>query len=114
METEVVLVERLHEARTFLQRFQGLQFAKPLDSRTGLLLRNCKSIHTMWMRFAIDVFFISNEMTVLEIHRNVKPWRFVVPKSKGVSHVIEITSGWETQCEVGQRTEVLGIEKVKV
>lgn len=107
VDNDVVLVEQLHEAKTFLQRFQGLQFARLLPPNTGLILKDCRSIHTMWMRFAIDAIFVDDGMTVLEIHRGIKPWRFVVPKAKGVAHVIEIASGWETECQVGQKTEVI-------
>ncbi len=100
-------IEYLHEAGSFLQRLQGLQFSKTIEPGCGLLLQNCRSVHTMWMRFAIDVVFIDNELTVLEIHRGVKPWRILMPKAKNVAHVIEMASGWEVQCKVGGRTEIV-------
>ena len=58
-ETGEVLVERLLVAKTFWHRFVGLQFASPLAADCGLLLRGSRSIHTFWMRFAIDVIFLS-------------------------------------------------------
>lgn len=106
-ETGEVLVERLLVAQTFFQRLRGLQFAKPLEPNCGLLLKNCRSVHTMWMRFAIDVVFVDKAMTVLEVRRDIKPWRFVVPQAKDVSHVVEFTSGQKMKCEIGRRTEVV-------
>lgn len=101
------LIEHLHEAGSFSQRLRGLQFSKTIQPSCGLLLRNCRSIHTACMRFAIDVVFVDNELTVLEIHREVKPWRFILPKAKGIAHVIEFASGWESKCQVGRRTEMV-------
>lgn len=105
-ETGEVLLDQLFVAATFWQRLRGLQFARPLPSGSGLLLRDCRSVHTMWMRFPIDAVFLDDEMTVLEVRREIKPWRVVIPKTKEAAHVIEMTSGWEDARRVGQRTEV--------
>ncbi|MCP4886651.1 MAG: DUF192 domain-containing protein [Planctomycetaceae bacterium] len=56
---------------------------------------------------SIDVVFVDGELTILEIHREVKPWRFILPKAKGIAHVIEFASGWESKCKVGGRTEIV-------
>ncbi len=105
-ETGEVLVERLFVAETFWQRFRGLQFAQPLAADSGLLLRNCRSVHTMWMRFAIDLFFLSEELRILEIRVRVKPWRAVIPKAKGVAHVIEVAAGNRQTLGEGTRTRI--------
>jgi uncharacterized membrane protein (UPF0127 family) len=105
-ETGEVLLEHLFVANTFWQRFRGLQFARPLDSDSGLLLRNCRSVHTMWMRFAIDVIFLSDDMQILETRVGVKPWRVVIPHAKGVAHVIEVTTGTQRDLSEGITTRV--------
>ncbi|QDV12607.1 hypothetical protein CA51_24930 [Rosistilla oblonga] len=105
-ETGEVLAKRLYVAETFWQRLRGLQFAQPLDPGCGLLLRNCGSVHTMWMRFPIDLFFLDEDWSVLEVRSCVKPWRVVIPKAKRVSHVIEVTSGQSLEAFKGRRTKV--------
>ena len=106
VDSERILVARLYVAETFWQRFLGLQGLPPLELDCGLLLRNCSSIHTMWMRFAIDVFFLDSDFRVVERHRDVRPWRFVVPKIRGVKHVVEVASGIERPVQPGQRTRL--------
>jgi uncharacterized membrane protein (UPF0127 family) len=88
-----VLLEKLFVARTFWQRLRGLQFGRPLEPSCGLLLRDCRSVHTICMRFTIDLFFLSDDLTVVEVRRRVKPWQIALPKAKDVTHVIEVTSG---------------------
>jgi uncharacterized protein len=107
IETKEVLVERLYAAETFWQRFRGLQFARSLDADSGLLLRNCRSVHTMWMRFSIDLIFLSDDLQILETHVGVKPWRVVIPQAKGVAHVIEVTAGTQRSLSEGKRTRVI-------
>ena len=108
-ETGEVLAGRLLVAKTFWQRFAGLQFASPLAADCGLLLRGCRSIHTFWMRFAIDVIFLNDEMEVLEVRTGVAPWRTVIPRAKNVAHVIELTAG-DTRCIlVGRRTRAVPV-----
>lgn len=106
VDSDRILIARLYVAETFWQRFLGLQAAPPLQPDCGLLLRHCRSIHTMWMRFAIDVFFLDKDFCVVEQHRNVRPWRFLVPKSRDIEHVVEVTSGSDFQIRVGQRTRL--------
>ncbi|XZE51432.1 DUF192 domain-containing protein [Planctomycetaceae bacterium SH139] len=102
--TGEVLLPRLFVASTFWQRFRGLQFARPLDSESGLLLRNCRSVHTMWMRFPIDLIFLSKDLEVLEVRTAVTPWQIVVPKVREVAHVIEVTAGYMAAPLTGVKT----------
>ena len=103
-ETGEVLVERLLVAQTFLQRLRGLQFARPLEPDCGLLLRHCRSVHTMWMRFAIDVVFLNAEFEIQEIRTGTLPWRFVIPRAPHAAHVVELTAGCSQRLFVGQKT----------
>ena len=108
-ETGEVLAGRLLVAKTFWQRFVGLQFSSPLAADCGLLLRGCRSIHTFWMRFAIDVIFLNDEMEVLEVRTGVAPWRTVIPRAKNVAHVIELTAGVARNSLDGRRTRTVPV-----
>ncbi len=101
-----ILVRDLRVAKTFWQRLVGLQFARPLEPGSGLLLRNCRSIHTLWMRFAIDVIFLNEELEIVEVRRDVAPWRFVVPRAKRVAHTIEVPAGSAASIQIGRSTRI--------
>ncbi len=90
--TGVVAVERLAFAATFWTRFRGLQFRKSLPDNEGILIVPCRSIHTHWMRFAIDVTMVNQEGVVVKFHPGVKPWRMLAA-SKWVSFVLETNAG---------------------
>ena len=63
-------------ADTFLSRLRGLMLRSPqsLPMGTGLLIVPCTSIHMMFMRFAIDVVYITKEYEVVKCVRHVLPW----------------------------------------
>jgi uncharacterized membrane protein (UPF0127 family) len=103
-QTGHVLIEQLHEAESFIQRFRGLQFTRPLDPDCGLLLRKCRSVHTLCMRFSIDLFFLSADGEILEVWTDVKPWRIVIPRTKQIAHVIELAAGYDRHIPTGMKT----------
>lgn len=93
------LVDEVQVANSFWSRFVGLQFRKSMPAGHGILLVPCSSLHTMWMRFPIDVFLVSIEGIVVEIRRNVRPWRVVFPRSK--THAVLETAVDQVDIEVG-------------
>lgn len=56
-------------------------------------LTPCQSIHTCFMRFELDVFFLDTEGRVLKASRAVRPWRLVWAPRETAS-VLEVESGW--------------------
>jgi len=54
---------------------RGLLGRRGLESGEGLLLRPTGSVHTFFMRFPIDVVFLSREGEVLKVARALPPWR---------------------------------------
>lgn len=65
----------LKVAGSFLQRFRGLMLSAPLAPQAGLLLPSCPSVHTMFMRYPIDVLYLDKEGTVIRCVPGLKPWR---------------------------------------
>jgi uncharacterized membrane protein (UPF0127 family) len=91
-ETGAVIVEDLEIADTFWSRFKGLQFRRRLLPNAGLLLIPCSSIHTFWMRFAIDVAFLDAQGSVIDVRKDVRPWR--IPWSpRGTHAILEMNAG---------------------
>ena len=99
------VLEHLEIASTFWQRFKGLQLRRPLPVDTGLLITPCSSLHTCFMRFSIDVVMLDEQLNVLGVRKNVKPWRMVLC-AKQTTSVIEVTHGAKLPT-VGQKFEVL-------
>ncbi|WP_086933197.1 DUF192 domain-containing protein [Agarilytica rhodophyticola] len=58
-----------------LTRARGLLFHQPLNEEQGLLLSPCNAVHTFFMRYRIDVYFIDEHRKVLKVCKNLKPWR---------------------------------------
>ncbi len=105
-DTGAVLVEQLHVARTFLHRLVGLQFSGALPVQRGLMFERCQSVHTLWMRYAIDVVYLNEDWQIVELRSQVLPWRFAIPQASRVKHVIEVAAGQAGHLSVGQRTRV--------
>lgn len=72
----------------------------------ALLIRPARSVHTLGMRFPIDVAFCDGDVTVLEV-LTLPPGRVTRPRA-GARMVIEAEAGsfaaWEV--EVGDRLEI--------
>jgi uncharacterized protein len=70
---------------------RGLLGRKALEPGEGLLIRPAPSIHTFFMRFPIDVMFLSRDGEVLKIAEQVGPWR--MRSCRGALAVLELTAG---------------------
>lgn len=74
-------------ANNFFKRFKGLMGKRDIDF--ALLFCNLKdsSIHTFFMRFEIDVYFLDKNRIVND-KVSLKPWRFYRPK-KQAKYILE-------------------------
>lgn len=79
-------------AERFWERLMGLMGRAALAPGTGLLLRPCNSIHTFFMKFAIDALYLDSEGKVLAVRRALKPWRMTFPVARA-RQVLELPSG---------------------
>lgn len=82
---------------------RGLLGRSGLESGEGLLLQPASSVHTFFMRFAIDVVFLSRDGEVLKVADRVPPWRTAA--ARGAKTVIELAAGEAGRCgiRVGDR-----------
>jgi len=79
-------------ASTFWQRFVGWQFRGRPDSDDGLLIVPCNSVHTCFVRFPIDILFLDRVGVVLDVRRNLRPWRLALGP-RDTHAVVEILPG---------------------
>ena len=89
-----------------LLRLRGLLGRGELRSGEGLLLRPSGSIHTWFMRFAIDALFLDRDLRVVRIAARIPPWRFALARKARA--VLELPAGQAARAglEVGDRLVV--------
>jgi len=73
--TGAVLVERMGYALTGWERFRGLMLRKGLPPEEGLLIPDCRSVHTFFMRFPIDLIYLDAERRTVKIVPSKAPCR---------------------------------------
>lgn len=86
-------------ADTFKEKLIGLLNKSSIDEDEGLLLRNCSSIHCLFMKFPIDAVYLSKNMEVI-YKETVKPWK-IGKIVKNVCHVLELKDGKSKELEIG-------------
>lgn len=72
---------------SFFKRLRGLMFRKKLNADEAYLFKNCRFIHTAFMRFPIRVLGF-NECWCLEEMKVVSPWQAYKQKSV-IQHTVE-------------------------
>lgn len=78
-------------ADSFAARLRGLLGRRGLEAGEGLLIPRTSSVHTHFMRFAIDVVFLDADGRVGKIARGLRPWRFA--GARGAQDVLELPAG---------------------
>lgn len=81
------------------RRFRGLIGVRALPAGTGLLLSPCNSVHSWFMRFAIDVVFLDASWRVVRVLPSLRPWRFG-PLVRGARHAVELPAGTAAQAGI--------------
>ena len=64
-------------ATSLLSRLLGLALLARERAGAGLLIPRCRSVHTLGMRFPLDLAFLDDDGRVVELHRGVPPGRFI-------------------------------------
>lgn len=107
---EIILGDRISLARTRAERTRGLLGRSALDRGEGLLIVPCRSVHSFFMQFPIDICHLSAEHKVLKLKPLFRPWN-VSLAPQGASSVLELPAG--TIRRTGLQTgEILTIKPV--
>ena len=79
---------KIKYADTYLKRLIGLMFKKDIDYGLLFILKYGSSIHTCFMRFNIDVYFLDENKIIFD-KVSLKPWRFY-KSSKKAKYILEV------------------------
>lgn len=90
--TNCLVASRAIVAATPLQRSIGLIDRFALRPGEGMLLLKCQAVHTMLMRYPIDLVFLTPRLAVLKTIPRFPPWRFS-PRYRSASSVLELPAG---------------------
>lgn len=73
--TGTVVATHLMTAFDSPARRKGLLGRDSLPEATALVIAPCNAVHTFFMRFAIDVAFVTRDGRVIKTRAAVRPWR---------------------------------------
>lgn len=72
---DTTLAESVIIADTPFRRMKGLLGRKEFSRGAAIVLCPCNSVHTLFMRFPIDIAFIDKDHRVVKILSSLKPFR---------------------------------------
>lgn len=92
------VLNQVKAAESFASRFKGLMFSDPLPDGEGLLFRNCRKIHTHFMKYDLEIIYMNKEYVVVDTE-------LIQPGKNGknvpdASHLVEARAGG-LLCSVG-------------
>jgi len=89
---DIVMAYKVRVADSFITRFIGLLRDKGLNDDEGLLITKCRQVHTIGMKFNIDVIFLSCEDKIIHIESKMKPYK-ISKYVKDACKVLELKEG---------------------
>jgi uncharacterized protein len=87
---ETVLGFTVPVATTRASRLLGLALLDGEEAGEGLLIPRCCSVHTLGMRFPLDLVFLAADGRVLEVRRSVRPGR--IARYRRAAAVLELST----------------------
>jgi uncharacterized membrane protein (UPF0127 family) len=103
------LATRLSVADTHWSRLRGLvgKTASDFQQERGLWIVPCRGVHTLGMRFPIDVIYLTRDQVVIHLEPRLGPWRFAPVRLKAAS-VLELPEDTirSTGTTIGDQLEI--------
>lgn len=82
----------VRQACGFWQRLAGLMGQAQPAARCALFIARCTSVHTCFMRQAIDIVYLDAQGRITGLRPGVAPWRFSRGE-RGSKHLLEMHAG---------------------
>ena len=100
-----VLGDKIVIAQTSLSRMVGLLPKASLEPGAGLIIAPSQGVHTVGMRFAIDVIFLDRKWRVIDMYEALPPFRISRIRWKARA-VVELPAGTITQTATSMGDEL--------
>jgi hypothetical protein len=99
-------IKRVKTAKTLWGKTIGVIGWKDFDNNNGLLLTDTNSIHTFFVRFSLDLVFLDENMVIIKLTKDLKPFRIsqIVWRAK---HVLEMPTGSIEKYELAEKDKVV-------
>ena len=104
-----LILAELEIAESLWERTRGLLGRESLANGHGLWIQRTNSVHTFFMRFALDLIFIDRHLKVCRVYHDVKAGRLIWPVWRA-SSVLELPAGFLTLHPV-QEGEQLHVDR---
>ena len=88
-----IFVGKVRVANNFMTRLKGLLGSKTLSSFQGLLIKPCKQVHTIGMRYSISIWYIDKKLEIVKIIDDLEPYN-ISPYVQNSHLIIEFPSKW--------------------
>lgn len=98
-----VVCERCEIPESAFGRMRGLLGRDGLEPGEGMLIDRAGSVHMFFMRFPIDVVFLSRDRTVVGVKHRLAPWRVAGARRAVASLELPAGRASEVGVEKGQR-----------
>lgn len=99
------VIQNVSRTSNFFERMRGLLGSSPLNESEGLLIEPCSSVHTLGMRYPIDLVFLDNRLTIVKTVRALKPWRMAASSTSSMVLELAPDSLDKLQLAIGQQLE---------
>ena len=113
---QAFLATRLRVAASHYERLVGLlrTSASAFQDGSGLWIVPCHGVHTLAMRYPIDVLYLDMEKRVIRLVDNLRPWR-ITPMIVDSATVIELPphTAWNTGTRVGDQIEIKITQEIR-
>lgn len=108
-----VLGDCIDVADTSAKRRTGLLRHEGLADGEGLWIVPCESVHTFFMKFAIDLVYLGKDRKVRKVRHAVKPWRLSACFS--AHSILELPAGAaeKSGTQKGDELQVETLEEAK-
>ena len=100
-----VLGDAIDLADTSAKRRVGLLKHQRLEPGHGLWIVPCESVHTFFMRFAIDLVYLDRKHKVRKVRNAVPPWRLSVCLT--AHSILELPAGTARQTATAAGDELV-------
>jgi uncharacterized membrane protein (UPF0127 family) len=103
---KTTVADRCRFANTVFKRMIGLLNRNGLAEGEGLLIDKCYGIHTIGMRFTIDVLFLDRDLRVIRAVAAIPPFRTCTVRQ--AVYVLELPAGSiaRTQTDAGDQIQM--------